>query len=277
MRTCGQARTGAQRSGHSRTRHCATCPCHAALIWLTVPEAVAYCEARGLSRNIKTIRRWAARSLSRPENAEVTVREEDTENGFRYVIERQSLDRKIAQELAFEAQRTAADMTAPIQTAPDAPGQAPTSQGPRTCQAGVNDSEPASTPVRTEPDMSSRQLKVTSVGDDFLKDQIGQKDTQITELNDQLKRRDEQIMTMLERDRETNYLINGLQQALSQSLGIEAPTACASAAKGTTGRARRRHLGYNTHHGGQSLKHRRRAGQECRALQTTATLHRGPA
>ena len=64
---------------------------------------------------------------------------------------------------------------------------------------------------------------VTSVGDDFLKDQIGQKDTQITELNDQLKRRDEQIMTMLERDRETNYLINGLQQALSQSLGIESP------------------------------------------------------
>ena len=71
--------------------------------------------------------------------------------------------------------------------------------------------------------MSSRQLKVTSVGDDFLKDHIGQKDTQITELNDQLKRRDEQIMTMLERDRETNYLINGLQQALSQSLGIDSP------------------------------------------------------
>ena len=66
-------------------------------------------------------------------------------------------------------------------------------------------------------------VAVTSVGDDFLKDQIGQKDTQITELNDQLKRRDEQIMTMLERDRGTNYLINGLQQALSQSLGIESP------------------------------------------------------
>ena len=43
---------------------------------------------------------------------------------------------------------------------------------------------------------AARQLKVTSVGDDFLRDQIQQKDTQIAELNDQLKRRDEQIITM---------------------------------------------------------------------------------
>ena len=199
-------------------------PADPSLAWLSVPEAVAYCEVHGLSRNIKTIRRWAARSLARPESAEVMVREEDTENGFRYVIERQSLDRKIAQELAFEAQRTAAEIVVPVQTAPDAPGHAPTEpNAEEPGQDGTNDSEPASALVRTEPDMASRQLKVTSVGDDFLKDQIGQKDTQITELNDQLKRRDEQIMTMLERDRETNHLINGLQRALSQSLGIDSP------------------------------------------------------
>ena len=71
--------------------------------------------------------------------------------------------------------------------------------------------------------MPSRKLEVTSVGNDFLQDQIGQKDIQIAELNDQLKRKDEQIMTMLERDRETNYLISGLQQALTKTLGIEAP------------------------------------------------------
>ena len=29
---------------------------------------------------------------------------------------------------------------------------------------------------------------------------------------------------MLERDKETNILINGLQEALTQSLGIESPT-----------------------------------------------------
>jgi len=194
------------------------------LIWLTVPEAVTYCEANGLSRNIKTIRRWAARSLSRPDNEEVMVREEDTENGFRYVIEQQSLDRKITQELAFEAQRTAPDVSPPVLTEPDTSGQALAPPPPgKPPQAEPDMPEPAPEPVRTEPDPSARQLKVTSVGDDFLRDQIHQKDTQIAELNDQLKRRDEQIMTMLERDRETNYLISGLQQALSQTLGIEGP------------------------------------------------------
>jgi hypothetical protein len=84
--------------------------------------------------------------------------------------------------------------------------------------------EDMSEPVRTDPDTPVRRLEVASIGDDFLKDQIGQKDIQITELNRQLERRDEQIMTMLERDRETNHLINGLQEALSQSLGIESPT-----------------------------------------------------
>lgn len=66
--------------------------------WLSVPEAVAYCEAKGLRRNIKTVRRWAARSLARPENAELLAREQDTPNGFRHIIERGSLDRKIAQD-----------------------------------------------------------------------------------------------------------------------------------------------------------------------------------
>ena len=80
-------------------------------------------------------------------------------------------------------------------------------------------------PVRTEADRPDqvRKLEVTSIGDDFLKDQIEQKDTQIGELNDQVRRRDEQIMTLLKRDRETNVLIKGLQHTLWHSLGIEPP------------------------------------------------------
>ena len=154
----------------------------------------------------------------------MTVREEDTENGFRYVIESESLDRKIGQELAFEARRTGADITAPVPTEPDTSGHAPTSESLEiTTPAEPDSPAPASEPVRAEADMPSRKLEVTSVGNDFLQDQIGQKDIQIAELNDQLKRKDEQIMTMLERDRETNYLISGLQQALTKTLGIEAP------------------------------------------------------
>ena len=188
--------------------------------WLSVPEAVAYCEAQGLRRNIKTVRRWAARSLARPESAEALAREQDTPNGFRHLIERNSLDRKIAQELAFEANRAPADPSGPDGTGPD-------TAAPPEPQSGPENALPSGPvppePDRVEADMSEpvRRLEVTSIGDDFLKGQIAQKDTQIGELNDQLKRRDEQIMTLLERDRETNLLINGLQQTLSRSLGLD--------------------------------------------------------
>lgn len=189
--------------------------------WLSVPEAVAYCAEKGLSRNIKTVRRWAQRSHAHPENAEVLVRAQDTENGFRYVIEQTSLDRKIAQELDFEAKRTEAETPAPVHIGPDMSGR---THDEKTAEILDRSGEDMSAPTRTEPDTPVRRLEVTSVGEPFLKDQIEAKDRQIAELNRQLERRDEQIMTMLERDRETNYLINGLQEALSQSLGIESPT-----------------------------------------------------
>lgn len=190
--------------------------------WLSVPEAVVYCEAKGLRRNIKTVRRWAARSLARPENAELLAREQDTPNGFRHIIERGSLDRKIAQELAFEANRAGAGMSG------RPPSGADMSTDARPLPAAENAADfdvPMPAPVRTQPDPAEpvRRLEVTSLGDDFLKDLITQKDVQIGELNDQLKRRDEQIMTLLERDRETNLLINGLQQTLLKTLGLEGP------------------------------------------------------
>jgi hypothetical protein len=189
--------------------------------WLSVPEAVVYCAENGLARNIKTVRRWAQRSLAHPENAEMIVREQDTENGFRYVIEQSSLDRKIAQELEFEAKRSGADTSPPDPTGTD---MSSNESAEKMAELRHHAGEDRSEPVRTEPDTPVRRLEVASIGNDFLKDQIGQKDLQISELNRQLERRDEQIMTMLERDRETNHLINGLQEALSQSLGIESPT-----------------------------------------------------
>ena len=189
--------------------------------WLTVAEAVAHCTDRGLSRNMKTVRRWAQRSHARPENAEVFVREQDTPNGFRYVIEKSSLERKIAQELAFDAKKSGGDMSGHALTDLDVSAPA---EGESTTEVQEPEGEDRSTPVRTDPDMPVRKLEVASVGDDFLKDQISQKDGQITELNEQIKRRDRQIDAMLERDKETNILINGLQEALSQSLGIESPT-----------------------------------------------------
>ena len=70
--------------------------------WLTVDEAVLHCESRGLSRTKKTIRKWAQRSQENPENAEISVRKEDTIFGARWSIELSSLERKIDEELALE-------------------------------------------------------------------------------------------------------------------------------------------------------------------------------
>lgn len=73
--------------------------------WLTVAEAVIRCTDRGLPRTPKTIRKWAARSFEQPEAADISVRREDTGNGFRWSIEAVSLERKIDEEVEYEAQR----------------------------------------------------------------------------------------------------------------------------------------------------------------------------
>lgn len=190
--------------------------------WLSVTEAVTYCARRGLHRNIKTIRRWAERSLKRPEDAEVKVREQDTGFGFRYMIDRESLDLKIAQELEFEAKQNRADTPGHGQSGPEMRAAV------RDAAEPLNDGKTGAGMlghVQTDPDTSgnARRLEVTSIGDDFLKEQVKEKDRQIGELNKQLERKDDQIMTMLERDRETNILIRGLQNTVANILQLKAP------------------------------------------------------
>jgi len=189
--------------------------------WLSVNEAVAYCAQRGLNRNIKTIRRWAERSMKRPDDAEVKVREQDTGFGFRYMIERRSLDVKIKQELDFEAAKDEADTAGQVRTDPDMPEHVRDESAPHVDPTDASDMPGHD---HTGPDTPARKLEVQSTGDTFLKDQIGEKDRQIERLNAQLERKDEQIMTMLERDRETNILIRGLQDTVANILRLGPPS-----------------------------------------------------
>lgn len=87
--------------------------------WLSVSEAVIFCEQNGLPRTPKTIRKWALRSFQDQGNSDLTARREDVENGFRWVIERTSLLRKIQQELEFEARRKAVANSLSSGTAPN--------------------------------------------------------------------------------------------------------------------------------------------------------------
>ncbi len=189
--------------------------------WLSVTEAVTYCARQGLNRNIKTIRRWAERSLKRPDDAEVKVREQDTGFGFRYMIDKSSLDLKIRQELDFEAKQTKADTSGHDHAGPDMPSDAhdqtkPSGPGEMSVDTPGHD--------QATPGEPARKLAVHSIGDDFLKCQMKEKDGQIAELNKQLERKDDQIMTMLERDRETNILIRGLQNTVANILQLKPPT-----------------------------------------------------
>lgn len=114
--------------------------------WLTVAEAVAYCADKGLARTPKTVRKWAHRSHLHPDNADLVVRREDVDNGFRWTVERASLDRKIEQELEFEVRRTKDNEAEPVHTGADASEQVHTSAVSEKGQ--IEDANP-SEPVHT--------------------------------------------------------------------------------------------------------------------------------
>jgi len=75
--------------------------------WLSVREAVLYCESKGLSRTGKTIRKWAKLASTAEGGAgDIVVRTQDTENNYRWLIERKSLDIKIEQELEYDRRKS---------------------------------------------------------------------------------------------------------------------------------------------------------------------------
>ena len=172
--------------------------------WLTVQGAVAYCLSKGLSRTSKTVRKWAQRARD-PESgtAEISVKAQDTENGFRWLIDRSSLDVKIEQEKQFEQRKDgdANDSNASEQVATGLHPSAPVLAEEQTVSE-VSTTPHLSKPVLTGAKQNNEQMI------DFLMKQIDTKDQQLAV-------KDRQIETMLERDHETNILIQGLQTSLT--------------------------------------------------------------
>lgn len=185
--------------------------------WLTVGEAVAYCQTQGLSRTQKTVRKWAQLAHQAGGQDDVRVRHQDTENGFRWLIERESLNVKIAQEKEYEARKAevqANDLAEPVPTsthrllpvrtdAATEAGDDPDANASGHVRTGVD----PSAPVHANESVRPRDARATEMID-FLKNQIDEKDRQ-------LRTKDDQIAAMLERDHETNALIHGLQNMLA--------------------------------------------------------------
>ena len=166
--------------------------------WLTVSESVAYCSSKGLERTPKTIRKWAMRSHNDVEGADLSVRREDIENGFRWSIERESLDRKIAQERDFE-RRNQSELvqTGSHSSKPEQIGSV------KRVTAGTHENE--TKPVRTGSDSTAYQKNLKSLtktvasNDDY--------DARLIEaLKEHISKQDEQILFYREelRDRRTS-------------------------------------------------------------------------
>ena len=168
--------------------------------WLTVPQATLVCAQSGLPRTIKTIRRWAQRSAENPDQPEILAQKQDMENGFRWLIERNSLDVKIAQELEFDRRATEGQARTPEHMSPTGPDTG----------AGVPPQEPTLDTSAPVGDMSGQDRADTAQPPRF------EYDASIVEfLKKQIEVKDRQIESLMDRDRETNVLLQGLQSSLS--------------------------------------------------------------
>lgn len=174
--------------------------------WLTVQDAVTYCQVKGLGRTPKTLRKWAMRShLMEPGASDVVARSQDTENGFRWLIERNSLDVKIAQELEFDARKKpemfVPNLLEPVVTGADGVESV---QPNKQAKEHVGTSSNPSEAVHTTPHPDTGYVT-------FLEKQLDR-------AHQQIDVKDRQIDALLERDRETNFLIQGLQGGLTRLL-----------------------------------------------------------
>ena len=182
--------------------------------WMTVQEAVSYCMSKGLPRTAKTVRKWAQRSIEAIEGSgEIAVQRQDTENGFRWLIGRESLDVKIEQEkelaLRNEEEHGGANASEQVRTGMNMFEQVGTGAH-RFTQVPVN--EQANEPVRTHESTSEPVgTGVHTEGNEI----VSLLKKQLERAEHQLDVKDKQIDALLERDRETNILIQGLQTSLT--------------------------------------------------------------
>lgn len=156
--------------------------------WLTVEEAVAKFERSGVSRKMRTVQKYCL-------NGKLTCHQAITEIGVRYFIDPASIDAYVA---------TAAQM-API-------GTDTSSREGEWSPPHENSDEMAhaSCPVTHAPasiPSDERYVGALERENELLRTQLSVKDKQ-------LELKDKQIDALIERDKETNVLIQGLQRMM---------------------------------------------------------------
>ena len=158
---------------------------------LTVDDALLRYEAAGHGRTARAIQKYCARS-------DLDCIKEDTEYGQRYRITPASVARHLEQ-IEQVSQAKGRD-----HSRPDA------SVRPHDAEPHREQNDEPTVRVQPRPDApETRYVSQLENENGFLREQIGRKDHQI-------EQRDNQIQAMIERDRETNILIKGLQERIPQ-------------------------------------------------------------
>jgi len=180
---------------------------------LSIDDAVALYVRAGHPRTTRSVQRYCA-------SGHLDAIKESTTLGDKYFIDPTSVARHIAQIeelIALDTRATGRDASRPDATivAPDTEAlPAQTAHGPGPDMSG---------PVPTSRDNTDREVTPLITADARYVEQLeaqleGMKEDRVF-LRGQIKTKDEQIASLLERDRETNILVRGLQQMLSPLLG----------------------------------------------------------
>ena len=158
---------------------------------LTVEEALLRYEAAGHSRTARALQKYCARG-------DLDCIKEDTEYGQRYRITPASVVRHLEQ-IEQVSQAKGRD-----QSRTDA------SVRPPEAEQLIEKTDEPTIREQPRPDASdTRYVEQLEKENAYLREQNDKKDRQ-------LERRDTQIEAMIERDRETNILIKGLQERIPQ-------------------------------------------------------------
>jgi hypothetical protein len=186
---------------------------------LTADEVLMMYEQAGHPRTLRSIQKFCKRG-------DIECRFEQTLYGRRYRISPLSVERHIKEldEIAVANSRGESRTDATVRmlelSQPNNGEDAANSTEPSRTDAPIrlaethderaNEQHRTADIVRSEsrPDApDTKYVVLLERENEFLRDQIGRKDHQI-------EQRDNQIQSMIERDRETNFLIQGLQRML---------------------------------------------------------------
>jgi hypothetical protein len=178
---------------------------------LTIEDAAALYARAGHPRTSRSVQRYCA-------SGHLDAIKEATTLGDKYFINPDSVARHIAQIeelIALDNRTTSRDVSRQGATPFAPPIQA--ESGPTPVATSDDEPRPVATSRNEEQAMKSAPRELHYI--EHLESEIESFKEDRDFLREQIKTKDEQIASLLERDRETNILVRGLQQMLSPLLG----------------------------------------------------------